>query len=455
MRSLSHLRSKFFQRAALCALVLFSTVGIAKAAAPNEQQIAAYEAASENERVKLLIFLAGNDPDTAEWLLQKYPLQGKHAKNRSVFVKGLVQKSRGDLTGAAQTFRDALADDPSLTLVRAELAKTLVELQQDDSAKHHLKLLESEAPNDAEAKGIRSFIEQVDARRPYTISGYVSLAPSTNLNGGSNHKVVYVPIAGFMFPYKLAQPESGIGVAAGLDAAYTQRLGNDFMLVAAGGLDAKVYNNRKYDSYGLSQSLELRRLIENGYVGVGGVSSQSFDLEETGFTYVSFGPRVSLSYQISPRNSLNASAVYEWRENIVKSDEDSTALMLNGALTHGFDQTLQATVFGGFDAIRNEHPLFSYDAYRGGLSVYKELPKGVTLKLTGQASDTQFKAFNGSLGVTRHDKRLSGTVNLTKRDLNLFGFAPSIEYTYSQNFSNSNAYDQKNHAVDFRLTKDF
>ena len=59
------------------------------------------------------------------------------------------------------------------------------QLDEDDSAKHHLNLLMAEAPNEYEAEGIRSFIDTIDARRPFTFNAYVSVAPSTNVNNGS------------------------------------------------------------------------------------------------------------------------------------------------------------------------------------------------------------------------------------------------------------------------------
>ena len=81
-----------------------------------------------------------------------------------------------------QKYRAALASDPSLTLVRSELAKTLFELGENDSAKHHLTLLMADAPNAVQAQGIRSFIDTIDASRPYTFSAFISAAPSTNIN---------------------------------------------------------------------------------------------------------------------------------------------------------------------------------------------------------------------------------------------------------------------------------
>jgi outer membrane protein len=446
------------QRAALCALVLFCGSAAIANALPNPTQIAAYEAATDDERVRLLMFLAANkQQDDAAYLLQQYPLSGPHAVNRTFFIEGLILKANGDMTGAAEKFRDALADDPGLTLVRAELAKVLVVLEEDDSAKHHLKLLEAEAPNEQAASGIRSFIDRVDSRRPYTISGYVSLAPTTNLNSGSRHKTIYSPVFGVDFEIDQAsQAKSGLGVATGISGAYTKRLGNDFSFVAAGGADFNLYEDYTFNSYSLSQSAELRHLLPKGYFGIGGVASESLKYDNNGkYKSLSYGPRVSMSLQLTPKNNVSGNVVYEWRKNLDRDDSNSTALMVNASLTHGFDSSLFATVFGGLDRVRSENPLASSDVNRGGLSVYKEFSQGITVRATGQAAETNFKAMNLLAGVVRKDTKLAGTINLTKRDLNIFGFAPSVEYTYSDNQSNIALFDFDSHAVDFRLTKDF
>jgi outer membrane protein len=451
------------QRAALCALLLFcGSVGIAHAL-PNPTQIAAYEAATDDERVRLLMFLAANkQQDDAGYLLQQYPLSGPHAVNRTFFIQGLILKANGDLTGAAERFRGALADDPSLTLVRAELAKTLVMLEEDDSAKHHLKLLEAEAPNDQAASGIRSFIDKVDSRKPYKIGGYVSLAPSTNINNGSKHSTIYTPIIGpggmiIFVPGDIgdaSKEQSGLGFAGGLNGAYSKRLGNDFSFVAAGGVDVRIYDQSDFNSYGLSQSLEFRRNFDEGYLGFGAVASQSLDNKEIGLSYLSYGPRASMSIQANPQDHISATATYEWR-NYTDSVTDGDALLLSASLTHAFSSNFVATVFLGLDLIGSDNDLQDYSTKSAGLSLYKELPAGVTAKVTGRYGRTEFENYNPMLLVTREDTRLSGTVELTKRDLNVFGFAPSFEYSYSRNYSNTVLFDFDSHAVDFRLTKDF
>jgi hypothetical protein len=75
--------------------------------------------------------------------------------------------------------------------------------------------------------------------------------------------------------------------------------------------------------------------------------------------------------------------------------------------------------------------------------------------LNGEVRLSEFDAMHPIAGVTRKDTRLSGTVALTKRDFNIWGYAPSLEYTYVNNDSNISLYEFDSHALDFRLSKDF
>jgi tetratricopeptide (TPR) repeat protein len=256
----------------------------AKTIDPTPQQISEYEASTEATRVKLLINLAKTGQhDLAESLLKRYPLTGKFGPNRQVFIEGLILKANGNLTGAAKNYRAALADDPSLTLVRSELAQTLFLLQEDDSAKHHLNLLMAEAPSESEAQGIRSFIDAIDARRPFTFNAYVSVAPSTNVNNGSSNETIYSPLFGADLDIDDdSREQSGIGFSTGLSAGYSHRLGNDFSVVFGGGFNASIYTDSDYNVYGASQSAELRYLITRGFLGAGIVASENMKNDEIG-----------------------------------------------------------------------------------------------------------------------------------------------------------------------------
>jgi outer membrane protein len=442
MRTLTRSTRSTLQRAAFCALVLFMAVP-AYATTPNARQLSAYEQATEVERVKLLMALA-KSPEAD---------QVPYAPNRTLFLEGLVLKSKGKFTEAAKLFRTALADDPKLTMVRAELAETLVILQQDDSALHHLRLLAAEAPEGPAANGVRSFIDQVDARTPYKFSGYVSLAPTTNANSGARHSTVYSPRVGITFQNETAK--SGVGVASGLNASYNQRLGDDYMFVASGGADVRLYKDNSFNSYGMSQSLELRRLIQNGYVSLGLVSNQQLDNQNYEPNFIGYGPRLATSVQVTSQDHLSLGALYEWRNPLTDDTEDSTALQFDASYTHAWNATLNATVFGGFDRIDTKNPVSSYKTFSAGLAVYREWTYGITTSLTGQFARTDYDGINGLALKIREDEKISASLSLTKRDFEFHGFAPSATYSYSDNYSNINKYDYRSHNIDFRLTREF
>jgi tetratricopeptide (TPR) repeat protein len=426
--------------------------------APNAQQLQLYEAATEEERVRLLIaFAKSGKHELAEDLMRRYPLRGPHAKNRTLFLRGLILSAQGDLTGAAEKFRAALAADPKLTLVRAELAQTLVILEQDESAIHHLKLLEADAPDAQQAAGVRAFIDRVDERSPLKFNAYLSLAPTTNANNGSKHTKIYLPgledVDIEIDPS--SREQSGIGLAGGFNVGFSKRLGNDFSFVAGASADARLYEDGDFNSFALSQSAEIRYIFERGYFGLGAVASQSLESDISGINYYAYGPRVSGSLALSPRNALNASAVHEWREYIDSPTSDGTAILVDAAFTHAFDSSFRVTVSGGYDRVISGLDWNSYRTWSAGLSLYKELPMGITARLNGEARFSDFDGINLFMGVKREDERYSGGLTLTKRDWNIYGFAPSLSYDYTTNSSNIALYDYDSHAVDFRLTKEF
>ncbi len=460
----SHPEGRDFHRALqsfALAAILAVLPSVASAETPiTPDQYTEYQAAPETERIRLLIHLAkSGQHDLAKALLRQFPLQGQHAGNRTLYIEGLIRRANRDFTGAAERFRAALADDPKLTLVRSDLAEVLYELEQDESALHHLRRLQADAPDAEAAAGIGSFIDRIDSRTPYRFNAYLAAAPTTNVNSGSIRKKIYLPGGFEMDINESSKRKSGLGAAAGFNASYSRRLGNELMVVIAGGVDGTLYDNSDYNSLSLSQSAELRALTEGGYASFGFIASQSLETDRVGYNYIAYGPRVSWRHSITHNNLFNLSATYELRDYANDSDRDGGAFLLNGALTHLFDSSFSATVSGGYTntSVRDEAaaPGIAYEAYLAGLSFYKELPHGITLNTS---LDLQYSEFKDDFLVffePREDLRTTASATITKRDINWFGFAPSVQYTYTWNDSKYAIYDFDTHALDLRLTKDF
>lgn len=427
------------------------------------QNIQAYQAADENHRIRILIKLVGAGyVNAAEQMLHSFPLQGPLAGNRTLYIEGLIAEKRGHLTEAAAKFRSALASDPHLTLVRVELTKVLANLDETDSAKHHLQLLEAETTDPQQLAGMRSFMEKLDARHPFTFSGFVSIAPSTNINQGSSQSTVYSPgiagvdgvgAVGTIAPS--GQAMSGVGITAGGNVGFTHRFGDDWQSVLAAGLTGVYYPSLNSVSLSASQSAEARYLIKDGYLGFGGAASESADPINMDLAYTSIGPRISMSKLLTQRDQLTASALYEWRNYVTSPTSNGNALTVNAVLTHALDSTSNIALLGGYENVTQQLAFNSYQDVSVGLGAYKELPHGITAQLQGTARFAGFDDVNPFTLSTRQDQNLTGSITLTKRDWNLFGFAPSLNYTYTRNFSNISLFDFDSNNIDFRLTKNF
>jgi outer membrane protein len=427
----------------------------AASASITAQQLAAYNAATESQRIHILIRLAKTgQPKIAASLLKQFPLQGPLAENRTLFVTGLVKEGQGNLIGAAHDFREALANDPKLTMVRAELADLLVKLNENDSAKHHLRLLEADAPTPQAAKGIKSFIDRIDESTPFTYGGFVSIAPSTNINSGSGHSTVYSQPLDVNLTIA-NQQKSGLGFEAGFNAGYLRRISNRWQVVLSAGVDGSAYLDPNFDSVSTSETAEMRYLLDNGFLSFGGVASQSFSPTKLNLSFNSYGPRIAANYQLTQQDLIDASATYEMRDYGTGAAENGTALTTHVGVTHALDSTMNFTVFGNYHKINSTLGAISYKSYIGGLNVYKEFPMGVSLDASAQAHFTVFDDVIPLKGYIRQDQRYVGSLTFTKRDLNILGFAPSLSYSYTLNKSNVENYDYDAHAVDFRFTKEF
>jgi outer membrane protein len=230
--------------------------------------------------------------------------------------------------------------------------------------------------------------------------------------------------------------------------------------VFAADVNAQLYRDPKFDSAGLSESGELRYHLQRGYVGIGAVADQSFspnnqNLLDESMDYHSYGPRASLLYHLGQRDLLRANALYEWRDYTSVPALNGPAFLSEVALSHAVDSTLNFTLSGGYNLVNANLNFNGYRTIYGGIEVYKELPLGLTVGSSAQARFSTFNEVNPIALLTREDQRYIGAVTLTKRDLNLAGFAPSLTYTYTRNVSNIALWDYDTHAVDFRLTKDF
>jgi outer membrane protein len=459
-------RSPLFCRATLAAFLTCNTATIAYAQL-SADQIKVYTQANEAQRIYFLIGQAKLGKKVLiEELLQKFPLKGQHRANRKLFIEGLLLNAGGSPKSAIIKFRAALANDPSLTMVRSELAQTLIVLEEDDSAKHHLEILQSTAPTPEASNSIKVAIEQLAARRPLKFNGFVTIAPSTNLNGGSNHSKItsnnphFIDGEWSLSPSK--QKKSGVGIGAGFGLSYNKKLNNKFELVLTGDASARLYANKSSNSLALNETAELRLHLDKGYLGFGALADQIIDpnllqAEKYFTSYASIGPRISARYFPTQRDQISGSLVAEFRDYKFAPNLNATDFRGDVTWSHAFDSSLQTSVSVGLESL-NPYTGPTNNSFKTGFisfGSYKELSHGLTLGTTFQGRYVKFDEMDAVTFKLREDFGLRASASITKRDWDIFGFAPSLSYMYNRNLCNIEIWDFDSHNIDFRLTKDF
>ena len=88
-----------------------------------------------------------------------------------------------------------------------------------------------------------------------------------------------------------------------------------------------------------------------------------------------------------------------------------------------------------------------------GVGVYRELAGGLSVYLQGLYTRQEFNDIYSGFAVARTDNRLDISANLTKRDFQLFGFAPMLQYTYTLNRSTIPLHQFDAHGVNLTMTK--
>ena len=414
---------------------------------------AKFAALPENQRLRVLLqMIRAKRHDLADRLLNTYPFQGKHAHNRTLYVEGLILKARGNNAGAIANFRQALAADPKLSMVRMELAHTLYLTEQDSGAKHHLELLRSSAPTIDTAKQFDRFIDAVDARNPWSLDAYVSLAPSTNFNNGTSEQVVFIN----GLPFRLnseSQRKSGLGVRGGVNGSYTLRTGKDLDIIVGAGGNFTEYKGNAFDDLILSQSLSAQKHTKRGTVTGSIITTERWSgYDEFSWT---IGPQIAVRQQLAPKVSLFTKlrlSIIDYKNADYRSGIKTS---MENRLSYAFADGTVGYLLAGAERSTSKRTHNDYWAASTGLGIYHEAPYGITLYAEAEVRKQWHEGNYPIINEAREDTRLEVDVSLTKRDLEFLGVTPRLHYSYIRNFSNSPIDRYETHGANLTLTRKF
>ncbi len=314
---------------------------------------------------------------------------------------------------------------------------------------------------------------QARALDPWRVQLSGSLAPSSNVNQGSNSATLIVD--GVPTPFTLSGDALALsGIVASLDVAaryrfaerptaasdvtmrlISTRIALDDLPSPADGERQPQGSDYAYTAIeaGLQQSFAAA--ADAPLTVLGATAGRSWYADTPFADYFRLGAARSfaLGQRVGARTALTVER--QWRTD---GGDDATAVVVEGALSWAVAARDSATVSLALTDLNSQGPSDSYRGASAGLDYALGRPVGpllVTLGLGASYRDypTFFGGFFNDTG--RQDRRLSGSIELVAPAIELRGFVPAVTVTASRTWSNVSRFDATGLGLAFGLRAAF
>ncbi len=365
--------------------------------------------------------------------------QAPETKSQSRFLAGYSASLQGDHALAASIFKDMLGDNPKLTRVRLELARSMLAMGQTASADRQFALAQAdgELPPDV-ARAIRGAREVIRSRRAWRVDIDLGLAPDSNINNATGNDSISVQFGDTTLPIDLgqdAQATSGLGQTALVSAGLRLPVSDRYAILATADANGTNYKGTRYDDY-LAQATagaELR-LGSTASVSLEAVAAQRW----FGGTVASQQIGARAGMQLSFGDTRRLGAQLDVRSTTAKFDQafSGTQAGLYVTAEQVVAKSFVASL-GGFvrrDSLREA--AYSNTEIGATVGFGGELPLGISFGVGGTLSRATFDAPMGLFSPDpRRDWRYSGRLTVGNRKVRVLGFSPQLNVTYNRNDS--------------------
>lgn len=368
------------------------------------------------------------------------------------FLYGLIEIGEGNHLLAINRFGDILLDHPNLVRVRLELARALFLEGHDNRAKYHFDLAGQGALPENAKQNIERFLTQIRERKVLTYNFSFGLVPDSNINSATDSQTVDL----FGLPFALdeeAQSRSGIGVMAAAGVEYYGKLQGDWRLSGNFQAQRHEYKGKAFDDTLVSVALGPGRVLKDGFANLQVIGfNRWFGGEKFN---QGLGVRSFFLKRISDKRRMRFSLraqKFKFYQNPIRNGWTYTG---TGGVQFGLDSSSFYEIYWGISREEARVKSLKNWALRTGLSYYKELKRGFTLRPFAEVQHRPFDAIQPAFGVKRKDWSLTGGFDVTVRRWNWKGFAPYLSYSLTHNSSTIDLFKYNRHRLETGLTRSF
>ena len=368
------------------------------------------------------------------------------------FARAYMLQFRGDLSGAAELYRQILDEQPDALRVRLELGRVYYLLEDDVKANLQFRYaLAGDLPEPV-VDNVLAILELIRARRKWSVGLDLAIAPDTNINAAPNTRTVDVLGLPFVLDDE-ARRESGVGVEARLSGRYDVAVSPSVLFRQTASLRMLEYEGGTFDDtsvfvnagplfrspgreHGVSLVVGRRWFSGRDYNrSIGMRADTTWRVGER--LDVGVGARwLHLDHEDAkfldgPRGQISADATYAL----------STQSFLRGVVAVDRERAAAATEsnWGLFFA------LGLFTEIGGGFGVYVE--PGVQLR--------RFDEKSATFGDRRVEISPHIGINFRNRRLNFFGFTPLVGIGLEKRFSTIDLFEYERARLVLGVTREF
>ncbi len=367
------------------------------------------------------------------------------------------------LDQAIAAFRAILVKRPELVRVRLELARAFFLKGEDRLARRHFELVLAGKPPAGVALNVNRFLNQMRARKRWSLRLGAALAPDTNIGAGSAERIIYIDVGGARLPFRRDADElttSGIGLSAWLGGEYQYPVAEQWRLRAGGDIARREYRESRFDQMTVAGHVGPRWLIGRGSEAslllTGLHQWTGSGLEEP--SHYDIGVRVEGRHRLTPRTTVNARV--SRTERRYDSEEARNGPILDVSLGTFWvaSPTLRLDASLGWGRERPELERFRNSSRRAQVGATAALPWGFTV---GGSGALRWTDWEGSWFPFVEDggerKDLTRTLRLFahNRALTVQGFSPQVSVTQETRTTNAQLHDYERLFGELRFVRLF
>ncbi len=374
------------------------------------------------------------------------------------FLAGYVAAEQGDTKKAVRHYRKTLQNRPDWTRARVELARSLYILGDRTAADYHFRLAEkSELPPDI-ARIVSGFRKAIRDQKSWNFSVEAGLAPDTNINTSTDNHTVYIDAlgTGSPLPFKLndaARRKTGLGQTLSVAGSARIKLSPLYAMQVEGSAGLINYKGSQYDDVHINSALGISRDFGRNRITVSATGEQRWYGGHPSSRL--YGGKLSAQRIVGQTGEINGQVAVQKVESPLNADYAGMQYVASLQFGQAINKTtlLSVTLNGRLEPLAN--PIYSNKQLAVQLAGGTEFGWGINAGGTITASRTWFNGYWPAFLVTRRDWQVETHIYAGLRNVRVWGFSPSVNYSFIEGFSNVPIYEVTRHRVEFDLARYF